>query len=370
MNAPESSNGVVTTMFGVGSVIGSSVSGILSDYIGDVYPANLLGFKVAIIYLCNNIGYTIGPVCGQRLFSVGGIKGPALVVIALGLLKFALLVIFAEDSLVIRKKLRTEVIIFQQASSDVAVVEAPGSQELEANKPPDKKSASLSRVSSQQSQDADNNSPNSTHKISILRVLTRPPVLVSTLVIITCIGIQYMLEGIVPLYLVDRLNHTHDDGMTFVVVGLVFTLAAPVIGKASDMIISWQGERMRYYIMLFGAIAIIANVIVVALFKTYTAMMIGYALFAVSNLCMFIPAQSAYGDFVNGSDTNTMARGYSIAVFSWAAGAICLPPIATALYLVAGFAKPAIVITVVTCVISAGACQAYIIWGRNALAHV
>ncbi|KAJ2307538.1 hypothetical protein IWW55_000917 [Coemansia sp. RSA 2706] len=378
MHSPASANGVVTTMFGVGSVVGSTVSGILSDRlrerrglqmigavvysvagivfyfarhyyqvllfrlidgiasgvactllyasVGDVYPAKLLAFKVAVVYFCNNVAYTIGPVCGQQLFDMAGVRGPAAVVIALGVLKLVLLFAFTKDSLAIRGQTHESGYI--QAVDDGWSLKSP---------PPPAKSMSL------------------------FKLLVRLPVVISTLSIITAIGIQCMLEGLVPLHLVDALNHPHDKGMTFVILGLVFTVMVPAIGKATDKLIEWRGEAMRYYIMLFGSLATICAVVIMALAKSYAVLMVGYAFFAVTDLCMFIPAQSAYGDFVNGENTDSMARGYSIAVFAWAVGAISLPPIGTALYSRYGFLAPTIAIAAVPCALCSVACLLFIL---------
>ncbi|KAJ2526340.1 hypothetical protein GGH20_003557 [Coemansia sp. RSA 1937] len=381
MGAPESANGVVTAMFGVGAVLGCFVSGILSDRIrerrglqmissliysvsgivfyfarhyyqillfrlidgiasgvactllyasiGDVYPANLLAFKVAIVYFCNNIAYTIGPICGQRLFDMAGVKGPAALVIALGLLKLVALFVFSNDSLAIRSAVRSRAYV--SAADD----------------------STFSK------------SHESVASMSIPRLLMQPPVIISTLSIVTSIGIQCMLEGLVPLHVVDKLNHDQDNGITFVILGLVFTIMVPIVGKATDSLIEWRGETMRYYAMMFGAAATVCSVLLMALANSYAVMMVGYAFFAVADLCMFIPAQSAYGDFVNGANTDSMARGYSISVFAWALGAISLPPIGTALYLRFGFSRPSIAIAAIPCAICAIACLLFIIYDKR-----
>ncbi|KAJ1866257.1 Thimet oligopeptidase [Coemansia sp. RSA 989] len=155
--------------------------------------------------------------------------------------------------------------------------------------------------------------------------------------IVTSIGIQCMLEGLVPLHLAEKLNRHHDGGITFVILGLVFTTMVPIVGHITDRLIEWRGETMRYYVMMFGSLATIAAAILMAFAKSFAVLMVGYSFFAVADLCMFIPAQSAYGDFVNGENVNSMARGYSIATVAWALGAISLPPIGSALYSQHGF---------------------------------
>ncbi|KAJ2650024.1 hypothetical protein IWW40_002736 [Coemansia sp. RSA 1250] len=386
MGASESTNGIVTTMFGVGSVVGSICVGILSDRIqerrwiqiagaiiysisgiifyfarhyyqilvfrlvdgvasglactllyasiGDVYPANLLSFKVSIVYFANNIAYTIGPVCGQRLFDLAGVKGPAAVVIALGLFKLALLWTFAKDSLSIRSRVHPNAYI---AAVDSSWDACSNSSKVETTYHVVQNS------------------------ISIPKLLLRLPVVVSTMAIFTSIGIQCMLEGLVPLHLAEKLNRHHDGGITFVILGLVFTTMVPIVGHITDRLIEWRGETMRYYVMMFGSLATIAAAILMAFAKSFAVLMVGYSFFAVADLCMFIPAQSAYGDFVNGENVNSMARGYSIATVAWALGAISLPPIGSALYSQHGFSGPVIGIAAIPCSLCAVACLAFIL---------
>ncbi|KAJ2159091.1 hypothetical protein GGF46_003292 [Coemansia sp. RSA 552] len=386
MGASESANGIVTTMFGVGSLVGSTASGILSDRLGnrrglqmagslvyttagvilyfarryyqvilfrladglasgiactllyaslgDVYPADRLAFKVAVVYFCNNAGYTIGPVTGQRLYDIMGVKGPAAVIIALSLLKLVLLAVVTEDSLTIRDMVYTNKVVGKDSET------CTSASDSRTDSPPD----SAPREPG----------------MSLLRLLLRLPVVVATLSIIASIGIQCTLENLVPLHLVDTLNHTRDNGMTFVILGLVFTLMVPVVGKATDRLIGWRGEPLRYWIILTGAVGSILAVALMAFSGSYAVMMTGYALFALADLFMFVPSQSAYGDFVNDASTNSMARGYSIAVFAWAVGAVALPPIGTALYARLGFIWPAFGISVVVCAISGIACLVFI----------
>ncbi|KAJ2424127.1 hypothetical protein GGF47_003006, partial [Coemansia sp. RSA 2524] len=257
---------------------------LLYATLGDVYPANLLGFKIAVIYFCNDIAYTVGPICGESLFNIGGVKAPALVVIGLGLLKLAVFAIMAVDSLVIRDM--------------VQIDEEPATKERITSIPVQPKS------------------------MSILKLLLRPPVVIATILIIASLGIQGMLEGLVPLHLVDTLKRPNVNGITFVILGLVFTALVPIVGKVNDMLID------RHAMVLMS----LAN--------AYGVLMVGYSFFALANLCMCIPAQSAYGDFINGAGTDSMARGYSIGVCAWAIGGIVLPSIGSALYSHLGFAKP------------------------------
>ncbi|KAJ2083995.1 hypothetical protein H4R24_000341 [Coemansia sp. RSA 988] len=420
MGASESATGLVTTMFGVGGLIGSLSAGILSDHyhnrnvlqiigsliyviagiifyyseyyyqlllfrfingiasgiactllcttVGDVYPANLLGFKLSIAYLCNDIAYTIGPICGEKLYQIDGLYGPALLVIALGLFKLVILVVFAEDSLVIRKLVREHMFSFSPADIEKNSSQMPSDKHTEATDDNNIRINVLEKSPSQipnQRETPDTilaiDSILQQASIPLWKLLMRLPVFTSALAITSCLGIQGMLEGLVPLHLIDRFNRTDNSGISFVILGLVFTVLASAVGKITDATIIWRGEVMRYYIMLFGSISTVLAMLLMTLANNYATMMVGFSMFALTNLCMCIPAQSAFGDFVNGANTDSMARGYSIAICAWAVGAITLPSIGSALYSHTGFTKSVMGVSSITCAITAGACLCFII---------
>ncbi|KAJ2773692.1 hypothetical protein IWQ56_000889 [Coemansia nantahalensis] len=422
MGTSESANGVVTAMFGVGSAVGSVVAGILSDRVGnrrtmqaagsllytaaglvfffsrhyyqvlvfrllngiasgvactlmfaalgDVYPASLLGLKVAVVALCNNIAYTIGPVCGQRLFDIGGVRGPATAMIALSIAKLLLFSTAAVDSLSIRESVHSQVPAAAHADSAECIVSTPhvwvasapltsdsGSTVARAVSAPSRHEDKERRLVETLGVDASSTDDD----VSVLRLLTRLPVIASTVVIVAIIGVQCMLEGIVPLHLRDKLKYTDSNGVTFVIIGVAFTVASPVVGWAADALVERWGEHARYYLMLAGSVAAMPALVLLALAPSYGVMMIGYVLFAIFDMCAFIPAQSAYGDVINRTTSNAMARGYGLATFAWAAAAMCLPPIGTALYERSGFVAPAIGVSLAACSVSAVACLLVIV---------
>ncbi|KAJ2609874.1 hypothetical protein EV177_004243 [Coemansia sp. RSA 1804] len=391
MDTSESSNGAVTAMFGVGAILGGSFVMLLSDRlrlrrpfqllgsvfyivagvifyfakrfyhmilfrlvngvasgiactllytaVGDVYPANLLGFKVAIVYFCNNISYTIGPICGEKLFDKGGIPAIASVVIALGVLEFALVFTVVEDSLVLRNFLQRssqtlpdsllrasetdtyslhmidastsnkstpnisgnniDEACFTRLENSNSMTITPADKRQPHEQPPPQPEETITTANS----DAKAN-PQS---VTLWRLLFNVHVLVPTISIIVSIGIQCMLEAVVPLHLDDAFDMSSRSGITFVIYGLALTILVPVIGKINDLIIEYRGSHMRYYLMLFGSVTSILTITLLALAKSYGLMMFGYVLYAITNLCMCIPAQSAYGDFANYLDSNSMA---------------------------------------------------------------
>ncbi|KAJ2212689.1 hypothetical protein EV179_004436 [Coemansia sp. RSA 487] len=400
MHTSESANGVMTAMFGVGAIVGATIVMLFSDRhslrrpfqllgavfyivagvvfyyaehfyqmilfrlvngiasgvactllytaVGDVYPANLLGFKVAIIYFSNNISYTIGPICGEKLFDTSGIPAIASVVIALGVLEFVLVFTIVEDSLILRELLQYSTqkppeypgssasdddVPLHTLNADIKDThrnsEAPFAQSANVN--------SMTTVSEEcQPHEQPHTAPTmaslsndtSPQNMTVWRLFFHIHVLVPTISIIVSIGIQCMLEGVVPLHLNDAFDESSRSGITFVVYGLALTVLVPVIGKVNDVIIERYGDQMRYYLMLIGSLSSILTITLMALAKSYGVMIFGYVLYAITNLCMCIPAQSAYGDFANYLDSNSMARSYGIGTIAWALGAIAFPPIA------------------------------------------
>ncbi|KAJ2567387.1 hypothetical protein IW140_004521 [Coemansia sp. RSA 1813] len=399
MHTSESANGVMTAMFGVGAIVGATIVMLFSDRhslrrpfqllgavfyivagvvfyyaehfyqmilfrlvngiasgvactllytaVGDVYPANLLGFKVAIIYFSNNISYTIGPICGEKLFDTSGIPAIASVVIALGVLEFVLVFTIVEDSLILRELLQYSTqkppeypgssasdddVPLHTLNADIKDThrnsEAPFAQSANVN--------SMTTVSEEcQPHEQPHTAPTmaslsndtSPQNMTVWRLFFHIHVLVPTISIIVSIGIQCMLEGVVPLHLNDAFDESSRSGITFVVYGLALTVLVPVIGKVNDVIIERYGDQMRYYLMLIGSLSSILTITLMALAKSYGVMIFGYVLYAITNLCMCIPAQSAYGDFANYLDSNSMARSYGIGTIAWALGAIAFPPI-------------------------------------------
>ncbi|KAJ2486426.1 hypothetical protein IWW37_005619 [Coemansia sp. RSA 2050] len=425
MHVSQSSNGVITTMFGIGGVVGALASGMPSDRfgsrwpfqliaailyvvagivfyfsqhyyqlllfrlingmasgmacsmlyttVGDVYPADLLGFKVAIVLFSNNIAYTIGPVCGQRLFELHGVRGTASIVIAFGIVEAVLLLTVGEESLTIRRTLntcKTPAESFEQKSSTTTAAATLSLQSCSAGsishkgaRAPDSATEAFVRSCPSISSGDENNAV----CMPVWKLLTQLPVLVSTLSIFVATCIQCTLEALVPLHLSDDFNRSDSTGVTFVIFGLALTILVPLVGKASDRLLERYGDHVRFHVMLFGSLATIAAILIMAMANSYALLMIGYVLFAFSSLCMYIPAQSAYGELVNCTEANAMAQSCSISVIAWAVGAIAMPPVGSVLYASFGFTKPIIGLSAGACILCAAACLAYP--ARNLLAR-
>ncbi|KAJ2742689.1 hypothetical protein GGI20_004308 [Coemansia sp. BCRC 34301] len=412
MHVSQSSNGVITTVFGIGSVIGALASGMPSDRlgfrwpfqllaavlytvagivfyfsqhyyhlllfrlingvasgvactmlyttVGDVFPADLLGFKVAIIIFCNNIAYTTGPICGQRLFELHGLRGTASIVIAFGVVEAALLLTIGAESLTVRKILSERAKMAESPAMKPRFTSTLSSQPSSAEDMSHKCTRVLDSDAAGFACDHPNISSateeDGSARMPVWRLLVQLPVLVSTLAIFVATCIQCTLEALVPLHMSDYFNRSGGTGITFVIFGLALTILAPLTGKANDWLIEKYGNDVRYYVMLFGSVATIFAILTMALASSYTVMMVGYVFLALCNLCMYIPAQSAYGELVNCTETNAMAQSCSISVCAWALGAIAMPPIGSALYSTSGFTKPIIGLSTSACILCAAAC--------------
>ncbi|KAJ2401017.1 hypothetical protein GGI23_001670 [Coemansia sp. RSA 2559] len=375
-NSMASSYGISTIAWALASGV---VCTLLYTTVGDVYPTNLLGFKVAIIHFCNTIAYTIGPICGERIFNTGGIPAIASIVIALGVLGFTVVFTVVEDSLAIRALLQQdkEKPSGSLSSSDPDAVllqtlditrtnEAPFAQPVNehsvATVSEEIRPLELPLVHTTAGLDSVESPP----KMTLWRLLLQIHVIVPTISTIVAIGIQCMLESVVPLHLDDTFKGPSKSGITFVIFGLALTVFVPMVGKINDVTIRRYGEKMRYYLMLFGSITSMLTILLMALAKSYGLMMFGYILYAVTNLCMWIPSKSAYGDFVNYLDSNSMATSFGISTIAWSVGAIAFPPIGTALYASVGFPATLIGISLVTCLVCALACLVYPLHERRA----
>ncbi|KAJ2709066.1 hypothetical protein H4R19_004437 [Coemansia spiralis] len=404
MKAPESANGLVTSVFGLGSIVSCLAAGYASDKIrnrrtiqvlaslvyvvaggiffvaghfyqillfrlvngvasgvactlsftsmADVYPANLLGLKTAVVYLFNDAAYTIGPLCGERLYHMGGVRSPASVAIALGLLRFVVYLVAADDSLVIRDRQSLLLLPLPPAHtpSQADTSSEAGSSSMDKGQ----YHASGDCLDAVKEDYADSS-------MSMWRLLRSPDVIIATLSIATGLGVQCMLEALVPLHLIDSLHRPDDNGITFVILGLTFTVLVSPVGKATDVLIARSGEVMRHYMMLAGAGVMVLAAVVMSVAGSYAVLMTGFSVFALANLCMIIPALSAYGDFVNGANTNSMGRGYAISGCAWATGIAVMPAIGSALYARFGFTVPVVGVTLAMCAASAAGFLAFII---------
>ncbi|KAJ2810467.1 hypothetical protein H4S07_002655, partial [Coemansia furcata] len=296
------------------------------------------------------------------LFDLHGVRGTASIVIAFGIVEVVLLLTIGEESLAIRRSLSTfakEPGSPEQKASTTTTLSPQSFLADDINHKDALVPGSATMALVRGCQSISSGEEDNAVRMPVWKLLTQLPVLVSTLSIFVATCIQCTLEGLVPLHLSDSFNRSNSTGITFVIFGLALTILVPLVGKATDRLIEKYGDHVRFHVMLFGSVITIVAILIMALANSYALMMVGYVLLALTNLCMYVPAQSAYGELVNCTDTNAMAQSCSISIMAWAVGAIAMPPIGSALYASTGFAKPIIGLSASTCILCAAACLIY-----------
>ncbi|KAJ2609875.1 hypothetical protein GGH99_004657 [Coemansia sp. RSA 1285] len=149
---------------------------------------------------------------------------------------------------------------------------------------------------------------------------------------------QSVVETTIPLRLYDKFGYSPETiGIAFLIVGGVLIVAMPLVGYINDTVITKYGENMRYYTIAFGMVAILVSLLITGVASTYAVLIFGYALFAITAMVAIVPAQSAFGDFINSSDSEAMAQCYSLAWIAEGLANISLPPLSSGLYDAIGF---------------------------------
>ncbi|KAJ2836247.1 hypothetical protein J3B01_002961 [Coemansia erecta] len=402
MGVSRASNGIVTAAFGIGGLVAGSLIGYVSDRtqnrigpqlcasvlyvvsglvlyfakhfyqivifrlilgiassiadtmlfttVADVYPANLLGFKMAVIFVFDNIGNMLGPLLGGKAYEHMGVGGIAIIAIALGLFELCMILIFVRNSLDIRRTLASSNVtqVGSLADKPVKPTINSGRSSTDTHSVVESESGftDVSIISKpEQSQNLgcnpNSHTPNSSKKrldLHILRLLLQLPVAGPTVSIFVATGLQTVIETILPLRLFDKFGYSPATiGIVFLIVGGVLILAMPAVGYVNDTVVSRHGEYMRYYTIATGALCVFLSQIVMSLAGSYVVLVFGYSLFAISTMVVIVPAQSAFGDFINSSESHAMAQCYSLAWIAEGLANIILPPIASGMYATVGF---------------------------------
>ncbi|KAJ2742688.1 hypothetical protein GGI20_004307 [Coemansia sp. BCRC 34301] len=434
LHEPRSSNGVITAAFGVGGLIAGCSIGYISDRtrnrlvpqlvaaalyvvaglvffyakrfhqivvfrlilgaassiadtmlfttVADVYPANLLGFKMAVLFVFDNIGNMLGPMLGGKAYEKMGVGGIAVIAMGLGVAEFLLILLFVRNSLDIRQALvRDTASSTATSTSDLMVNESTiASRRPSTSGCPSVKSgalecsscASISSAGSTPSNsdasklptakpDAAADGPSHPRgSLQIMRLLLQLPVVGPTVSIFVGTGMQSVIETVFPLRLYDKFGYSPGAiGIAFMIVGGVLILAMPAVGYINDSVISRHGERMRYYTIAVGVLAMLASLTLTAVAGSYPVLIFGYTLFAITSMLVIVPAQSAFGDYINATGSHAMAQCYSLAWIAEGMANISLPPIASGLYAIAGFLPMLLSMSAVLCTICAISVLAY-----------
>ncbi|KAJ1724116.1 hypothetical protein LPJ53_001578 [Coemansia erecta] len=395
MQVPRASNGIITAAFGIGGLLGGGTIGYISDRfqtrlipqltaaflyvvagivfffskqfyqivifrvilgvassiadtmlfttVADVYPAKLLGFKMAVLFVFDNIGNMMGPILGGKAYEKMGVGGIGIIAMGLGVAEMLMILVFVRNSLDIRRSLTRCITVSQATSaSDVLVIEStvvssvPSSSDLE--KPAAVKDCvSLDTPSVLESTGAEDN--DRAQGVPVWRILLKLQVLGPTVSIFVATGLQSVIETVFPLRLFDRFGYSPEViGVAFLIVGGILILAMPLVGWLNDKAVSRLGEHMRYYMISLGALFMLVSLVVTAVAPSYSVLVFGYAMFGVTSMVAIVPAQSAFGDFINASDEGGgMAQAFSLAWLAEGLANIVLPPAASGLYATVGW---------------------------------
>ncbi|KAJ2486427.1 hypothetical protein IWW37_005620 [Coemansia sp. RSA 2050] len=427
LHEPRSSNGVVTAAFGVGGLVAGCSIGYISDRtqnrlvpqlvaaalyvvagivffyakhfhqivafrlilgaassiadtmlfttVADVYPANLLGFKMAVLFVFDNIGNMLGPLLGGEAYEKMGVGGIAIIAMGLGVAEFLLILIFVRNSLDIRRTLvQNATSSIATSATDLVVIEStiasrrPSTSDHPSKKADTSVSSScvsiLSSRSTPSNYDASNlpaakpeiasSTSNAQSSLQVVRLLLQLPVIGPTVSIFVGTGMQSVIETVFPLRLYDKFGYSPSAiGIAFMIVGGVLILAMPAVGFVNDSVISRHGERMRYYTIAIGVLMMFVSLSVTAVASSYPVLIFGYALFSITSMLVVVPAQSAFGDYINSTGSQAMAQCYSLAWIAEGMANITLPPISSGLYALIGFLRMLLSMSAVLCTVCA-----------------
>ncbi|KAJ2720253.1 hypothetical protein GGI07_004725 [Coemansia sp. Benny D115] len=296
---------------------------------------------MAMLFVFDNIGNMMGPVLGGKTYEAMGVGGIGVIAMGLGVAEMIMILVFVRNSLDIRKELTNQIVLQSTSGSETPVKDStavPSNASSSSVMLAEAKTEIIHLTHSSVS-DPDNVTaapPKQTPQL--WRLLLQLPVLGPTVSIFVATGMQSVIETILPLRLYDKFGYSPSTiGVAFLIVGGVLILAMPVVGKINDYVVSRHGEHMRYYIILVGVALIMVSLTVTAVAGSYAVLVFGYALFGVTSMVAVVPAQSAFGDFINQSESQAMAQCYSLAWIAEGLANISLPPIASGLYSAIGF---------------------------------
>ncbi|KAJ1897992.1 hypothetical protein LPJ66_003025 [Kickxella alabastrina] len=411
MNLPRASNGIITTAFGVGGLIAGSTIGYISDHtqnrrtpqlvaallyvvagliffftdhfyqivifrvvlgaassiadtmlfttVADVYPADLLGFKMSVIFVFDNIGNMVGPIIGGKVYETMGVRGIGIITLVLGVAEVLMILIFVRNSLDIRQSVtvfstETEVSNLSEVQTAQSTI-VPTQSSIGSMVDIDSVTKESNNTEAAPRYSIHKGTPTRSQQgasMQLWRLLLTLPVLGPTVSIFVAAGMQSVIETIFPLRLFDKFGYSPGTiGMAFLIVGGILILTMPLVGWLSDFLVSRYGERARYYNISVGVLFMLLSLVAMAVAKNYTMHVFGYAMFGIMSMIVMVPAQSAFGDFINASESQAMAQCYSLAWIAEGLANISLPPIASALYAAIGFSPMLISMGSVLCTV-------------------
>ncbi|KAJ1851103.1 hypothetical protein LPJ73_003156 [Coemansia sp. RSA 2703] len=388
MHVPRASNGIITAAFGIGGLVGGGTVGYISDRfqtrlipqltaaflyvvaglvfyfskqfyqivvfrvilgvassiadtmlfttVADVYPAKLLGFRMAVLFVFDNIGNMLGPMLGGRAYESMGVGGIGIIAMCLGVAEMLMILVFVRNSLDIRQTLTCGIAVSQAASrSDVLVIE---STVVSSAASTSDKAVDTPSVLESTADERGEGEGEGAAGMQVWRILLRMQVVGPTVAIFVATGLQSVIETVFPLRLFDRFSLSPEViGVAFLLVGGILIVAMPLVGWLNDKAVTLRGEHMRYYMITLGALLMLASLVVMAVSGRYSVAVFGYAVFGVTSMVAVVPAQSAFGDFINASQGGGMAQAFSLAWLAEGLANVVLPPVASGLYAAVGW---------------------------------
>ncbi|KAJ1724125.1 hypothetical protein LPJ53_001588 [Coemansia erecta] len=320
--ASESQIGIVTTMFGIGALITSIFSGILSDRTGSrklLLVIGAIGYSACGIMLY--FAHKLWHILLYRLLNglASGCVYPIAIatVVAVGSLLATLLAFGIKEPLSVHARMLEK--------REISVLR----KEISID---DSESSSLSVNS-----DAED-FKNTKNSMPLWKLIFQWQVLSASITTLSMGMLVGSLESVLPLYSKDKFGASASKiGLLFVLNGSVAILLSAPIGWVINRLISRHKEKMRMYIVLTG-LALTGVAVLILGFGTSFAMILAFeALLSASILVVNIPVMSSFGDFVNGLGLNSMAQCYGIYNLFWALSSTIAPPAATFLYTQIGY---------------------------------
>ncbi|KAJ1645551.1 hypothetical protein LPJ64_002892, partial [Coemansia asiatica] len=308
---------------------------MLFTTVADVYPASLLGFKMAILFVFDNIGNMVGPIFGGKAYESMGVGGIGIIAMALGVVEIIMILVFVRNSLDIRQTV-AKTVSLSPTTCSLDALDFESANALQIQKSNNLKQDKLDQCNNNSSTDilsCTKSTPSmeslkSTNKdVQMWRLLLKLQVLGPTVSIFVATGMQSVIETVLPLRLYDKFGYSPETiGVAFLIVGGILILSMPLVGYINDLAVSRYGEHMRYYTIAAGAFLTLISLIVTAVAGNYSVLVFGYAMFGIMSMIVIVPAQSAFGDFINSTDSDAMAQSFSLAWFAEGLANIALPP--------------------------------------------
>ncbi|KAJ2773691.1 hypothetical protein IWQ56_000888 [Coemansia nantahalensis] len=319
--------------------VASSISDtMLYATVADVYPASLLGSKMAVVFVFDNIGDMLGPLLGGKAYETMGLGGVSAIAIALSACSLVTNLVFVRNSLAVCSARAVGIGRLpegEKASGGLlAVASIGGSTRDSAVSVAHSKSCVAEAASTiQGGQESTGRA-----KVQLARLLFCLPVAGPVASVFVATGLQTVMETVLPLRLYERFYYSPATiSIAFLVGGGVLMVTIPLTGYINDVLVARYGELKRYYFIAGAVAAIFVAQIIIALSTSYAVLVFGYALFSAAEMAMVVPAQSAFGDYINASGSYAMAQCYSLAWLAEGLASILLPPVASAIYAAASF---------------------------------